>query len=386
MEWVSIGKRDKWPKALSFLREVRHLIIDNKGLHPTSTIVNARRFMLTLSKINRIKSDFKEINIANLKQKFNLNPKFVAEFERFARLKLADVADNVLLTELNFNPFFGPSNGPNAVNKVDSMDAEAFKILNDPTCKQIADAIRHLSEMTNNMSFFNYMESRSQAYQDWCLDNNRKADFSKIILRKITAVTDTGNKSRTIAIVDWWTQSLLDSFEFKTKAITYIIYRDHCDYWSHSDGWESIIAYPFQENLRSIDAVEWTDNLPASLQYIVFKILYGQKAAKSWYDLAVKCPWEVGNTGQTIKYGKGQAMGTKQSFVIAQLTQLLIIDNELSTNYQTESPFFREVGDDIVVDDPEGFIAKAMEQIGVPINVSKSKRATALGNFVEYVS
>jgi hypothetical protein len=58
----------------------------------------------------------------------------------------------------------------------------------------------------------------------------------------------------------------------------------------------------------------------------------------------------LGSSTKTIKYGKGQGMGTKGSFAIAQLTNLLFIKFLYQELYPTnQNPFYLEVGDDMVL-------------------------------------
>lgn len=80
-------------------------------------------------------------------------------------------------------------------------------------------------------------------------------------------------------------------------------------------------------------------------------------------------------------------MGTKGSFVIAQLTNLLFVEFLLEKHYGSDhSLFFTEVGDDMVVEDPGFHLKGEFEDIGVPINAAKTKHSTVEGSFVEFVS
>lgn len=99
------------------------------------------------------------------------------------------------------------------------------------------------------------------------------------------------------------------------------------------------------------------------------------------------CPWNVGNSSNTIKYGKGQGMGTKCSFAIAQLTNNLFIKFCYNKYYpELSNPTNVNVGDDMALQDPEDMMSSAFERIGVPINKHKTKSKTRLGSFVEFVS
>lgn len=382
--WVAVGKVDKWPTKLSILRPVYHLIKDNKLNYDSKLESNVRRFFLTLSKLNRVLEDFHSLEVANLKQSFRLKPEIMNRYEQFARTKLGKISDSISRSDLTIKPFFGPNNGPNSVPKLESAGMEAYQILfNEPI---LLEHFTNYCRETSNMDFLDYMKSVAEKHK-LASQNDKTVKVKDIRLRKLTSIADSGNKSRTIAICDFWTQSLLQPIEAKIIGVTHKIYKDNCAFSSHSAGWEKIKNFLHPEGLKSLDATEWTDNLPSSLQYIVMKILFGQKIADAWKAIAVSCPWFLGNTHQTVRYGKGQGMGTKGSFVIAQLTNLIFIDMHLKYHYPNiDNPFFIEVGDDMVIEDPDNKLAGEFELIGVPINVSKTKLSTPKGHFVEFVS
>jgi len=80
-------------------------------------------------------------------------------------------------------------------------------------------------------------------------------------------------------------------------------------------------------------------------------------------------------------------MGTKGSFAIAMLTNMLFIKFCYNKYYPgLFDPFFLEVGDDMTLQDIDNKFVNLFEGIGVPINLNKTKSMTKLGSFVEYVS
>jgi hypothetical protein len=81
-------------------------------------------------------------------------------------------------------------------------------------------------------------------------------------------------------------------------------------------------------------------------------------------------------------------MGTKASFALAQLTDLLWIEHQYQVLYDKtiDEVFYKKVGDDNVLWDPKDLFASVYETIGVPINIAKSKFKTQFGTFIEFVS
>lgn len=384
LAWVATGKVDRWPTKLAFLRPLYHFIVDDKAKGDMNYITNLRRFFLTLSKLNRVLEDYSELKVTNLKQTFRISPEVHNSFETFARKKLGKISESISRSDLAVSPFFGPTHGPNGTPKLESAAMEAYHLVNNEP--NLWEGFLAFCQETDNRDYINYVISVSDDYKMKSKENSNLR-VKDIRLRKLSSVPDSGNKSRTIAICDFWTQSLLVPLERTVIGLTRKVYNDNCAFFSHSEGWRKINEFPHPERLVSLDASDWTDNLPSSLQYTVVKILLGQKIADAWKALAVSCPWYLGKTSQTIKYGKGQGMGTKGSFAIAQLTNLIFIEHCLTKNYpNADSPFFIEVGDDMVIEDPDHKMAREFELIGVPINLSKTKQRTKLGSFVEFVS
>jgi len=377
--WVSTGRKDKWPKALTHLRPVFHLIIDSIDNKDTEYVqTEARRFLNTLFKLNRVCSANKTLEtLHELKTRFKLDPELLRRFEKFSREFLADVRDNITLSDISFELFLGPSHGPNGKPKLETASAEAAVLVKDI---KLYSALKDMCVITNNNTFLSFVERIAQ-------ENKMVTDH--ILLRKITSIADKGNKARVIAICDFVTQSILAPVERIVVKTTMTLFRKQCCYYSHSQGWDDIQSQSeeVRQGLVSLDASAWTDNLPATLQYIVMKALFGQRLADAWYAFAVKCPWFVHPRARPITYGKGQGMGTKGSFAIAQLTDLIFVKFSLGELYpDSDDPYFMKVGDDLIVFDPSRKLRDRYEQIGVPINLTKSKFKTTSGTFTEFVS
>jgi hypothetical protein len=379
--WVATGKTNKWPKALRHLLPVYIFIKDN--IHDESyqnQIAEAMRFCLTLFKLNKVCTANSELLplIENIGKRTKLDPALVSEFEKHVRTRLQETRDNIVLTDLDIKLFLSPSNGPNRVPKLESALEEASVLKKNQV---LYKAFEKICIITGNKQFLNFFSESAKKYL------NLPSKLTNIKLRKLTAIPDNGNKSRVIALCDIWTQSVLASLEGVVIDVSAKLFPNNLAYFSHKEGWNKIMSQPRDvlDRCVSLDATSWTDNFPASLQTIVVKALFGEPMSICWKALAVDCPWYVPNMPRPVKFGKGQGMGTKGSFAIAQLTDLFFIEWVMSMEYG-KVPFFIKVGDDLVVDDPDRKLQSWYEAIGVPINLSKSKFKTGYGTFQEFVS
>jgi len=371
---VSTGKRDKWPKCFGFLRPLYHDIIDNRDKDRSSS-VEKLRLLTTLFKLNRVSSDLAVLDVENIALKFPL-PKDVEEgYIKYLSERLGDTPE-IETNRFNVVPFFGPSKGPNNLPKEETANMEAAALLSS----SMHVHFRTLCQLTDNVPFYNYFVHCAENY----MKTNPEADLSKVRLRKLAAVPDSGNKSRTVAICDFWTQTVLQPLEEDLKKKLTKEFPKSTAYFSHSNGFNEL-KQKWSQDLVSIDAEAWTDNFPARLQYLTAKQCYGQQFAIAWQSLAVKCPWYVGNTDSTVIYGKGQGMGTKGSFMMATYCDHHFIEYKYREAYG-EVLYYKKVGDDLVVQDPRNVFGEFYTSIGVPINKFKSKGYTPNGHFVEFVS
>jgi hypothetical protein len=386
MAWTKIGNTDRWPHRFGFMRPIYHDIINGKkDSTQKEKLAKLRQFLNTLFKINKVCEGYRELDVEHLFTSFTLKNQTMVDFEKFVIKRIDPFREsqhpdsNPLVTE----PFFGPANGPNGKPKLLTADMEAYGLVNSDLFKYVKD----ISMSSGNSSFIDYILFRSEQYELKPAEDKLKPE--DIVLRKLTSIPDKGNKSRVIAISDIWTQAVLKPVEEQVIRATQFLYGEKCAFFGHTQGWDRISALPesTQSRLVSLDAEKWTDYLPSSLQLIVMRRIFGQHLALAWKGLAVECPWKLGSSHRYITYGRGQGMGTKGSFAIAQLTNLLFIDFLLEKHYGCDhSLYFIEVGDDMVIEDPDYLLRQEFEDIGVPINVGKTKHSTDEGSFVEFVS
>lgn len=374
---VSVGRVDRWPRILGHLRPIRSKLENSRLSNAQAT--ELRRLMLTLFKVNKVCYDFVDLDVSGLDQKFKIPLEVEKKFIKFLNDRVETV-DN--LDCLGCLPFLSPAHGPNFQPKLETVDAEAYALVNSPLW-------RHFEEfcvLTDQEFLAQYVLLRSEEYL-----NSNPSPTDEIYLRRLIAIADSGNKSRIIAVCDFFTQSLLSGLESVVLEEIQKEFGPHSAFYSHSEGFNIIKDQDesVHKELVSLDATSWTDNLPSRLQFLYLKHKFGHQLASAWRGLAVDCNWNLGRTEQTVRYGKGQGMGTKGSFIIASATNIAFIDMLLADHYGdgvTHNQFYLTVGDDMVIQDPDMVCHQSFEDIGVPINLSKSKVPGLPNTYSEFVS
>lgn len=392
---TSTGVIDRWPTAFQSCRPLFFNARDKTEIgHVCDQIIRS------LLNVHRLCVDLKEISLESITSPSSpIDPSFLEDFEKFVKNKFETngVGNNVIWnTKLNIDQ---SKSGPNGKLAYKSSGEEAFKLLNS---KRFSIPFKELCTLTGNDEFYKYVESQSNQYNVYLRkafesisQNKKKINFEtfckeslkNIFLRKLTGVPDSGHKARTIAIVDYWTQTILEPSEQFLVKTTLKLYPHSCDYYSHSKGFDRMFKR-LKVGDKFYDCSLWTDRFPVELQEIVHKLVFNPDITKCWMDLVVKCPWNVKNSTQTVRYSRGQGMGTRGSFQIAQLTSCLLMDYIFVKHYKItdNSKLWGEVGDDMGCHDPDGHVLKTYEFLDIPINLSKTKIPTEENLCMEYVS
>jgi len=158
---------------------------------------------------------------------------------------------------------------------------EAAKLLSSPLHKHF----KTLCTITDNLPFYEYFLQHAEGFTA----NNPGYDLNKVALRKLVAVPDKGNKSRTVAICDVWTQMLLEPFENELKHKINREFHDKSAYFDNAEGFNKVNNLESRDDTISIDAEQWTDNFPSRIQYLVVNQRFGQQFAVAWQGLAITC-------------------------------------------------------------------------------------------------
>jgi hypothetical protein len=120
---------------------------------------------------------------------------------------------------------------------------------------------------------------------------NRASKFDRVErkrLRYITAIRDTGNKCRLVAISDYWTQVLLEPIMFDIQKYTSERFGKVSYSTNHAKGFDNLKKY-IRPGVESYDVSSWTDAFPSVLQLEFMTARYGSDIANAWYSLVVSC-------------------------------------------------------------------------------------------------
>lgn len=206
---------------------------------------------------------------------------------------------------------------------------------------------------------------------------------------RIVTFTAPGGKARIIAVADWITQTALSAIHKTQFQLLQLIPADRT--FNHKSGLD--LYDKNAGSFVSVDLSAATDRLPRILQSRIIDRLYtllgmnGPEIARYWLA-SIDRTYTTKNSllqkhAPELRYSVGQGMGLFSSWSSMALMHHFIV-NELCG---IETDNYRLVGDDLLIkENSEGFeiYKRILQEIGVPINQSKTLVSTQAPHTIEF--
>jgi hypothetical protein len=204
-------------------------------------------------------------------------------------------------------------------------------------------------------------------------------DKTQLKLGKLSTKIEAAGKVRVFAMVDLWTQSILNPIHKGLfKWLSHLPMDGTFDQLSPLSRFKDLVT----KERFSFDLSAATDRLPIKLQIQIMKHLYdNEQLATLWASVLVHRDYHLSFQGQqyTLKYAVGQPMGALSSWAMLAVTHHVIV--QISAQKAGYSGLFQDysiLGDDIVIANRN--VAEQyqilMKGLGLEINLSKSLIST----------
>lgn len=126
-------------------------------------------------------------------------------------------------------------------------------------------------------------------------------------------MSDKEGKTRVVAILDYWSQTVLKPLHDHLNVILRGIKPDMTfdqDRFQH--------YLPSTGPYYSLDLTNATDRMPISLQKLILSQIVGDEKAEAWCRILTKYGYSY--KGEQFHYGAGQPMGAYSSWAIMAIT------------------------------------------------------------------
>jgi hypothetical protein len=138
-------------------------------------------------------------------------------------------------------------------------------------------------------------------------------------IRRISLIPDDEGKTRTVAILDYWSQTVLRPLHQYLFGFLKRIPQD-CTFKQGS----FLTKLKKTDIYYSIDLKSFTDRLPVDLNCMLLEQRFGKEYAEAWKNIMVGYPYKTPD-GEFIHYSVGNPMGAFSSWNSSALTHHFII-------------------------------------------------------------
>jgi len=201
-------------------------------------------------------------------------------------------------------------------------------------------------------------------------------------LRRLSGIADSEGKTRVVAMMDYWSQSVLKplhDFLFRVlKTIPQDVTFDQGAFKEKMVGWPDGKWY-------SVDLTAATDRFPIDLIILLLERIFGQDYSSSWKRVMVGLPFECPD-GETRSYGTGNPMGAYSSwgsFALAHHFVVYWCCRNLGIKWKTAP--YSLLGDDILIGDSRlgEEYTRVLLTLGVEFSEAKTYRGSSLCEFAK---
>lgn len=260
----------------------------------------------------------------------------------------------VSLPEMKYH--FTVKNGPNG-HALHTSDTDISAVLND---SKIYEAIRIVQKQLNDVY---PMFSKG-------LDASQGAKHSKL-----TQFPEKAGKTRTIAVVDYYSQRCLRPLHYGVMNLLRSLVSDGT--YSHQNvGKFAQMKTKEKSFIFCADLTAFTDRFPSIIQReLLFNIIEDKQLAQSLWTLLAERTFVVAWSGEKVTYSCGQPMGAYASWPLCSLAHHLVVEYcARQLNIRQPKHLYRMIGDDVII--TERALAQKYKEViqllGVELNLGKT--------------
>nr|UUW21463.1 MAG: RNA-dependent RNA polymerase [Guiyang Paspalum thunbergii mito-like virus 1] len=190
---------------------------------------------------------------------------------------------------------------------------------------------------------------------------------SKNRFRKLAYFADREGKTRVVAILDYWSQTVLKPLHDRVNSILRGIKSD-CTF----DQGSFQNCLPSTGPYHSLDLTAATDRMPLSLQKVVLSLIVGEEKAEAWGRILTK--WEYASEAGPVLYKTGQPMGAYSSWPVMALTHHFLVRLSALRCGLPHFTHYAILGDDVVIanDKVADKYREILSTLAMPISSGKT--------------
>lgn len=240
---------------------------------------------------------------------------------------------------------------PNFVAKLPKLQYKDlyyhFTVKNGPNGPALATSDKDLFAVRQDADIYNALRTVSIELNDKEFPDEDYQVEGPGIHSKLTQFSEKSGKTRTIAVVDYYSQRALHPLHQGLMSLLRKIPSDGT--FSHKNvGNYAKEATKDKSFIATSDMTAFTDLFPAILQQKLLESLVPNKdLANAWWTLLAKRTFTVAWSGDQVSYGTGQPMGAYASWPLCTLAHHLVMHySAYKHSIKNVNKYYRILGDD----------------------------------------
>jgi len=240
---------------------------------------------------------------------------------------------------------------PNFINKLSKLEYKRliyhYTVKNGPNGPALSTSDSDLGAVREDIEIYSAIKAVSIELEDKDFPEEDYYCESSGIHSKLSQFSEKSGKTRTIGIVDYYSQRALYPLHQGLMSLLIKIPSDGT--FSHRNvGNYALEATKTKSYIATSDMTAFTDLFPAIIQKeLLFKLEPNQDLAKAWWTLLSERTFKVAWSGSDVKYGTGQPMGAYASWPLCTLAHHLVMHySAYKCSIKNVNSLYRILGDD----------------------------------------
>jgi hypothetical protein len=249
-----------------------------------------------------------------------------------------------------------------------------YTVKNGPNGPALATSDKDLGVVRSDQKLFESIRTISSQLSDEFPPDESFNSRDEGIHSKLTQFPEKAGKTRTIAVVDYYSQRALRPLHRALMASLRSLVSDGT--YSHNNvGKYAAQATKEQSFVFCADLTAFTDRFPAIIQKnLLFGLLEGrEQLASAFWTLLAERQFTVAWSGEQVTYSCGQPMGAYSSWPLCSLAHHLVIEY-CGRDIKNIKSKYRMIGDDVIITNEvmAQRYQEVIQALGVCINYGKT--------------
>jgi len=201
---------------------------------------------------------------------------------------------------------------------------------------------------------------------------------------KLTQFPEKAGKTRTIAIVDYYSQRCLKPLHDSVMKLLKGLVSDGT--YSHQNVGKFAKSKTLEKSyIFCADLTAFTDRFPREIQRVLlFELLKDDDLSQALWTLLAERTFKLAWSDEKVTYNCGQPMGAYGSWPLCSLAHHLLVEYcAYKVGISNSKYIYKLIGDDVIITEPEVSqkYKEVIQSLGIELNLSKTVESPVKSNY-----